>query len=107
MKLLQRAMTALLLILCFSEAGAEENRKVRLAYSAFSVAFLNLFLADNAGIFKKHGIDVELIQMAGPLLVAALVAYAYRQIPAPVQVAAVTDYTLLDQVLKESPRRSQ
>jgi len=26
-------------------------------------------------------------------------AYAAKQIPAPVQVASVTDYTLLDQVL--------
>ena len=32
-------------------------------------------------------------------------AYSYNQIPAPVNVAAVTDYTLLDQVLKENPRR--
>jgi len=74
MKSLQRAIAALLLIFCFSKAGAEENRKVRIAYSAFSVAFLNLFLAESAGLFKKHGLDVELIQMAGPLPVAALVA---------------------------------
>jgi NitT/TauT family transport system substrate-binding protein len=74
MKPLQRALTALLLILLFSEANTEENRKVRLAYSAFSVAFLNLFLAENIGLFKKHGMDVEMIQMAGPLPVAALVA---------------------------------
>jgi ABC-type nitrate/sulfonate/bicarbonate transport system substrate-binding protein len=47
---------------------------VRLAYSAFSVAFLNVFLAQDLGLFKKHGLDVELIQMAGPLPVAALVA---------------------------------
>jgi NitT/TauT family transport system substrate-binding protein len=74
MKTSQRAMAALLLLLLFSEANAEENRKVRLAYSAFSVAFLNVFLAEKAGIFKRHGMDVELIQMAGPLPVAALVA---------------------------------
>ena len=74
MKGLQRATAALLLIFVFSEAGAEDNRKVRIAYSAFSVAFLNLFMAENAGLFKKHGMDVELIQMAGPLPVAALVA---------------------------------
>jgi ABC-type nitrate/sulfonate/bicarbonate transport system substrate-binding protein len=67
-------MAALLLLLVVSEAGAEENRKVRLAYSAFSVAFLNVFLAEKVGIFKRHGIDAELIQMAGPLPVAALVA---------------------------------
>jgi ABC-type nitrate/sulfonate/bicarbonate transport system substrate-binding protein len=75
MKHPQRAIVAaLLLIFLLSEARAQENPKVRLAYSAFSVAFLNLFLADKAGLFKKHGLDVELIQMAGPLPVAALVA---------------------------------
>ena len=67
-----------LLLLFFSqfaaEISAQEIRKVRLAYSAFSVAFLNIFLAQDVGLFKKQGLDVELIQMAGPLPVAALVA---------------------------------
>jgi len=45
-----------------------------MAYSAFSVSFLNLFIARDAGLFKKHGLEVELIQMAGPLPVAALAA---------------------------------
>ncbi|HSE88495.1 MAG TPA: ABC transporter substrate-binding protein [Candidatus Binatia bacterium] len=53
---------------------AQEARKIRLAYSAFSVAFLNIFVARDAGLFKKHGLDVELIQMAGPLPIAALSA---------------------------------
>jgi len=47
---------------------------VRMAYSAFSVSFLNVFIARDAGLFKKHGLDLELIQMAGPLPVAALSA---------------------------------
>jgi ABC-type nitrate/sulfonate/bicarbonate transport system substrate-binding protein len=33
-----------------------------------------LFIARDAGLFKKHGIEPELIQMAGPLPVAALAA---------------------------------
>ena len=45
-----------------------------MAYSAFSVAFLNVFVARDAGLFKKQGLDVELIQMAGPLPIAALSA---------------------------------
>jgi ABC-type nitrate/sulfonate/bicarbonate transport system substrate-binding protein len=53
---------------------AQEIRKVRMAYSAFSISFLNLFIARDAGLFKKHGLEVELIQMAGPLPVAALAA---------------------------------
>ena len=45
-----------------------------MAYSAFSVAFLNIFVARDAGLFKKHSLDVEPIQMAGPLPIAALSA---------------------------------
>lgn len=55
-------------------AWAQDGKKVRLAYSAFSVSFLNLFIARDAGLFKKHGVEAELIQMAGPLPVAALAA---------------------------------
>ncbi len=55
-------------------ASAQDSRKVRMAYSAFSVSFLNVFIARDAGLFKKHGLDLELIQMAGPLPVAALAA---------------------------------
>jgi hypothetical protein len=156
---------------------AQEGRKIRMAYSAFSVAFLNIFVAQDAGLFKKQALDVELIQMAGPLpITSGLVAheakiksdaariktvirvmldsltfsqrekgwmtnyvkdkwkldakvaqtvyeqwlstlapdgkvnpkelqeyfdlaYSFKQIPALVHVPAVTDYTLLDQVL--------
>jgi ABC-type nitrate/sulfonate/bicarbonate transport system substrate-binding protein len=53
---------------------AQETKKVRMAYSAFSVSFLNVFIARDAGLFKKHGLEAELIQMAGPLPVAALAA---------------------------------
>ncbi len=51
---------------------AQDGKKVRLAYSAFSISFLNIFVARDAGLFKKHGLEAELIQMAGPLPVAAL-----------------------------------
>src|SRR2546426_768552 len=55
-------------------AAAQEIKRVRLAYSAFSVAFLNVFIAQDAGIFKKYGLNAELIQMEGPIPIAALVA---------------------------------
>ena len=45
-----------------------------MAYSAFSISFLNIFIARDAGFFKRHGLDVELIQMAGPLPIAAMLA---------------------------------
>jgi ABC-type nitrate/sulfonate/bicarbonate transport system substrate-binding protein len=55
-------------------ALAQETKKIRVAYSAFSISFLNIFVARDAGLFKKHGLEAELIQMAGPLPVAALAA---------------------------------
>lgn len=55
-------------------AFAQETKKVRMAYSAFSISFLNIFIARDAGLFRKHALDVELIQMAGPLPIAALSA---------------------------------
>lgn len=70
-----RAFLTFLLLLPLSvSVFAQETRRVRMAYSAFSVSFLNLFVARDAGLFKKRGLDVELIQMAGPLPVAALAA---------------------------------
>ncbi len=54
--------------------NAQDSKKVRMAYSAFSISFLNIFVARDAGLFKKNGLEVELIQMAGPLPVAALAA---------------------------------
>jgi ABC-type nitrate/sulfonate/bicarbonate transport system substrate-binding protein len=44
----------------FAKTSAQETRKVRLAC--------------DAGLFKKHGLEPELIQMAGPLPIAALAA---------------------------------
>ena len=70
-------LTIVLLLLIsqpISRAAAQELKRVRLAYSAFSVAFLNVFIAQDAGIFKKYGLNAELIQMAGPIPIAALVA---------------------------------
>lgn len=71
----QLTLIAVLVGLCFSHpARGQEPRRVRFAYSAFSISFLHLFVARDAGHFKKHGIEPELIQMAGPLPVAALAA---------------------------------
>jgi NitT/TauT family transport system substrate-binding protein len=73
----QWVMSAALVLLSIqlsAPVNAQHSEKVRVAYSAFSISFLNIFIARDAGLFKKHGLDVELIQMAGPLPVAALAA---------------------------------
>ena len=69
-----RLILAVGLVCSATDVAAQESRKIRMAYSAFSISFLNLFVARDAGLFKKHDLDVELIQMAGPLPVAALAA---------------------------------
>ena len=55
-------------------AGAQELKKVKIGYPALSLTFLTFFAAKDAGIFKKHGLDVELIQLAGAVQTSALVA---------------------------------
>ncbi|MGE5304291.1 MAG: ABC transporter substrate-binding protein [Alphaproteobacteria bacterium] len=56
------------------DASAQEAKKVRIGYSALSLSFLPHLFARDAGVFQKHGLSVELIQMAGPIQVAALAA---------------------------------
>lgn len=55
-------------------AHAQELKKVRIGYPAFSLTFLTFFVAKDAGIFKKHGLDVDLVQLAGAVQTSALVA---------------------------------
>ena len=58
----------------FPSAAAQELKKVRMGYPAFSLTFLTFFVAKDAGIFKKHGLDVDLVQLAGAVQTSALVS---------------------------------
>ncbi len=53
---------------------AQELKKVRIGYPAFSLTFLTFFVAKDAGIYKNHGLDVDMVQMAGAVQTSALVA---------------------------------
>jgi NitT/TauT family transport system substrate-binding protein len=55
-------------------ARAQELKKIRMGYPAFSMTFLTFFVAKDAGIFKKHGLDVDLVQLAGAVQTSALVS---------------------------------
>ena len=55
-------------------AKAQELKKVRIGYPAFSLTFLTFFVAKDAGIFKKNGFDADLVQLAGAVQTSALVA---------------------------------
>ena len=52
----------------------QELKKVSIGYPAFSLTFLTFFVAKDAGIFKKNGFDVDLVQLAGAVQTSALVA---------------------------------
>jgi len=63
-----------LLLISAPSSRAQELKKVRIGYPAFSMTFLTFFVAKDAGIFKKHGLDVDLVQLAGAVQTSALVA---------------------------------
>jgi NitT/TauT family transport system substrate-binding protein len=83
MKRLSRLGTKLvLLLLCGvflcatrSAGAAEPLQKVRLAYASITSAFAIPWIAKDAGIFRRHGLDVEIVYIAsGPRTIQALVA---------------------------------
>ena len=43
-----------ILVVQFPGANAQELKKVRMGYPAFSLTFLTFFVAKDAGIFKKR-----------------------------------------------------
>ena len=56
------------------DSFAQANKRIRIGYSALSLSFLPQLFARDSGVFNKNGLAVELIQMAGPIQVAALAA---------------------------------
>jgi NitT/TauT family transport system substrate-binding protein len=56
------------------DSFAQEGKRIRIGYSALSLSFLPQLFARDSGVFQKHGLNIELIQMAGPIQVAALAA---------------------------------
>jgi ABC-type nitrate/sulfonate/bicarbonate transport system substrate-binding protein len=61
MKLSPIALVFILLLPCSLFAQPKEGVKVRVSYSVISAASLVTWVAKDAGIFRKHGLDVDLI----------------------------------------------
>ena len=118
----------LIFALLFPSAARSQAplQRVIITYSSRSIASIDLFVAQERGFFREEGLDPQLVQVRATAAIAATVSgdvnalgsigskdmqeyfdltYAYRQIPAPVQVGTVIDYTLLEPVLKETPRK--
>src|SRR5690349_14662299 len=58
------AAVGLFLTATFVEA-AEGLQKLRVAYAAVTAAFSIPWIAKEAGIFQRHGLDVELVYISG------------------------------------------
>ena len=56
------------------QSFGQDSKRIRIGYSAWSLSFLPQLFARDTGVFQRHGLTVELIQMAGPIQVAALAA---------------------------------
>jgi ABC-type nitrate/sulfonate/bicarbonate transport system substrate-binding protein len=68
------SLILLLLPISTRSAHAQDRDKIRVALSTVSFTFLVNLIAKEAGIFKKHGLEVESILVSGPAQTAALAA---------------------------------
>ena len=65
-KLQNRVKALVVIVVLFSFAGSARGATpVRIAYSAISGAMGPLWVAQDLGIFKRHGVDVELLYIGG------------------------------------------
>ena len=65
----------LLVSISLREAGAAELPLVRIAHGAFSEKVVALWLGVEQGLYRKHGVNVEVINIrSGPQTMAALVS---------------------------------
>ena len=81
---------AFLYLACASPTAAQSLDKTRLGITDMSFTFLPHILAKDAGIFRKHGMDVELIYVGGPVSISAMAAgeLDYNAAPDPGMLAA-------------------
>jgi NitT/TauT family transport system substrate-binding protein len=61
----QSSILLLTVILALSAAGSAQAEKIRIAYSAISGVQLPLWVAQDKGLFKRHGLDTDLLYIGG------------------------------------------
>ena len=71
-----RLLTVLIaaLLTAPTDPQAQTTEKVRIAYASNSLAFLVPFVAKDRGLYAKHGIEAELIQVRPNVAMAALLS---------------------------------
>ena len=50
---------------CLSSAGAQEAKKIKIGYPAISYNQIHIWVAKDAGLFRKHGLDAEIVFFRG------------------------------------------
>jgi NitT/TauT family transport system substrate-binding protein len=63
-KILSAALCLAFVLTARASGGAEGLQKLRVAYAAITAAFSLPWIAKEAGIFQRHGLDVELVYIA-------------------------------------------
>src|SRR5262249_19254960 len=56
------------------DSQAQTGEKIRVAYASNSLAFLVPFVAKDRGLYAKHGIEAELVQVRPNVAMAALLS---------------------------------
>src|SRR6185436_3233081 len=73
--LLSAALKLCLLLLLVLPALADAQTKITIGYAAMSPRTLPLLLAQEQGLFAKHGLEARTVMIKGaPILVASLVS---------------------------------
>jgi len=68
-------LCCLILILALPAASLAQRKTLRVSYPAPATVYLPLWVASDAGIFRKHGLDVELVHVgSSPISMAAFLA---------------------------------
>ena len=67
---------ALFMILAPHARGQSSPEKVVVAYPSRSIASIDLYIAQDRGFFRQEGLDAELVQVRGNIVMAALLAAA-------------------------------
>jgi NitT/TauT family transport system substrate-binding protein len=74
------SVIALIFILLSGELSSAAERPLRVAYPAPAGAFLPLWAAQDAGIFKKHGLSIEVIAVGSSTRGVAAIVSGYLDI---------------------------
>ena len=68
-------LAAIIIVLALPESSLAQRKTLRVSYPAPVTVYLPLWVANDAGLFKKNGVDVELVHVgSSPIAMAAYLA---------------------------------